>query len=152
MSWQRLTARKPAVISHVNKILHHDICAYLEKCYYSQTQTLNRTPFISIRTIAADPEAIHYEVASMEVTARTIGRPYYQSFWVKGVERMSKPMDHPVVMSRTWLQPRAYDSLHWLSLFEIFDDTHDRDKMTAAAVSRWYPNEAELEKESTQLR
>ena len=152
MSWQRLTVRKPAVVGHVNKVLQHDIGAYLERCYYGQTQTLNRTPFISIRTIAAYPESIHYELASMDATARTLNRPYYQSFWVKGVERLMKPMDHPVVMSRTWLQPRAYDSLYWLSLFEIFDDIHDRDKITEVAVSRWYPIEADLEKESEQLR
>lgn len=151
MSWQRLTPRK-TVVGHVNKFLKYDIDAYLERCYYGQTQTLNRRPFVSIRTIAADPEAIHYELASMEATACTLDRPYYQSFWVKDVERLLKPMDHPVVMSRTWLQPRAYASLYWLSLFEIFDDIHDRDKITAAAVSDWYPNEADIEKESTQLR
>lgn len=151
MSWQRLTTRKPAVFGHVNKILYHDIGTYLEHCSYGQTQTLNRTPFISIRTIAGDPAAIHYELACMEVTARALERNYYQSFWVKNVERLTKPMDHPVVMSRTWLQPRAYDSLYWLSLFEIFDDIHDRDKITTAAVSHWYPNEEDLEKESTQL-
>ena len=151
MSWQRLTTRKPTVVGHVNKILQHDIGAYLVRCYYGQTQTLNRRPFINIRTIAADPEAIHYELASMEATARTLNRLYYQSFWVKGVERLSKHMDHPVVMSRTWLQPRAYDSLYWLSLFEIFDDRHDREKITTAAVSRWYPVDADLEKKLTHL-
>jgi hypothetical protein len=123
---------------------------------------LNRRPFISIRTIAADPEAIHRELASMDATAQSLERSFgqnlivkdliYQSFWVKDVERLSRSMAHPVVMSRTWLQPRPYESLYWISLFQVFDDAHDRDKITAAAVSRWYPNEEALAKESAKLR
>lgn len=159
MSWQRLALRKP-VTSPPNRILLHDIGAYLERCYLGQNPTLNRRPFISIRTIAADTEAIHYELASMEATARALEHsfgqnlivkdPFYQSFWVKDVDRLGKKMDHPVVMSRTWLQPRPYESLYWISLFQVFDEARDRDKITAAAVSRWYPNEVELEREATE--
>jgi hypothetical protein len=113
---------------------------------------LNRAPFISIRTIVADTDAIHYELASMEKTAQKTGRLFYQSFWVKDIERLNHPMNYPVVMSRTWLQPRAYDSIYWLSLFQVFDDIRDNDAITAAAVSRWYPTETELEKDVYQLR
>jgi hypothetical protein len=157
MSWQRLALQK-SITAPANRILVHDIGAYLERCYLGQNPTLNRRPFISIRTIAADPEAIHYELASMTATAQSLERsfgqnlivkdPVYQSFWVKDVERLRKPLQNPVVMSRTWLQPRPYDSLYWISLFQVFDDAHDRDKITEVAVSRWYPNEAELEKEA----
>ncbi len=150
MSWQRLVHK--SVFSTPNKMLLFDIGAYLERCYLGDTIILNRRPFINIRSISANPEAIHYELSSMQKTAQATGRNYYQSFWVKDVERLSTVMDRPVIMSRTWLQPRAYDSLHWLSLFQIYDDIHDRDKITSAAVSRWYPTEAELEKDATQLR
>ena len=161
MSWQRLALRK-SVISPPNRILVHDIGAYLERCYLGQSPAQNRRPFISIRTIAADSEAIHYELASMVSTSQSVGQsfdqnllvkdPIYQSFWVKDIERLSTPMAHPVVMSRTWLQPRPYDSLYWISLFQVFDDAHDRDKITTAAVSRWYPDEDELAREEKQLR
>ena len=152
MSWQRLL-RKPSssCLAYPNNILLNDIGVYLEQCR-GRAPILNRTPFISIRNIAADTDAIHDEVASMEKTAQRTGRLFYSSFWVKDIERLRGPMGRPVVMSRTWLQPRAYDSIYWLSLFQVFDDTCDSDAMTTAAVSRWYPNEAELEKDMYQLR
>jgi hypothetical protein len=139
MSWQRF-AYKP-VFAHSNKILLHDIGTYLERCYLGHTPTLNRIPFISIRTIPADPEAMHYELSSMEKTAKNVGVNFYQSFWVKDVERLTKCIENPVIMSRTWIQPRAYDSLYWLTLFQIYDENYDRGTMTDAAVSRWYPKE-----------
>ena len=161
MSWQRLAHK--SVHAYPNRALVYDIGSYLERCYLGQKPTLNRHPFISIRTIAADPEAIHYEMSSMEQTVKAVavhrdmtymghaalaqGRTVYPSFWVKDVERLGRPMENPVVMSRTWLQPQPYDSLYWLSLFQVFDDGRDRDEITKAAVSRWYPVE-----EGEQLR
>lgn len=152
MSWQRLLRKPSSSLAHPNNILLHDIGFYLEQCNLGRSLTLNRTPFISIRNITADTDAIHDELASMEKTAQNTGRLFYSSFWVKDIERLRGPMGRPVVMSRTWLQPRAYDSIYWLSLFQVFDDTCDSDAMTTAAVSRWYPNEAELEKDVHQLR
>lgn len=157
MSWQRLAHK--TVQAHSNRTLVHDIGAYLERCYLGQKPTLNRHPFISIRTIAADPAAIHYEMSCMEQTVKAVAlhrdmsymevvaRSIYPSFWVKDVERLGRPMENPVVMSRTWLQPRPYDSLYWMSLFQVFDDVRDRDDITKVAVSRWYPLE-----EGEQLR
>jgi hypothetical protein len=142
MSWQRLPFKM--VPAHPNKNLVHDIGAFLDNCYYGQRPILNRTPFISIRVIAPAIAAMDYEMSSMVATAKDVHRNYYQSFWVKDVQRLTRPLDRPIVMTRTWLQPRPYDSVYWLTLFQIFDEAHDHDKMTSVAMSRWYPNDKEL--------